>query len=440
MTDHPQESNGEARRDKRRTPPTTTPPVIGSAIPIIPPPEKPWPAPLDESAYIGPLGEYARFVEPHTEADPAAILLQSLVMFGSVIGRSAFFNISDTRHHTNIFVVIVGGTNSGKKGTACRNAITLFRDLDPEWDNRCDGGLASGEGILEAVRDTRGEDPGEPDKRLLAIESEFARTLRQFDRNGNTLSAMLRQAWDDGRLQKLTVNPIRATGAHVSAIGHITPEELLTLLTANDASNGLGNRFLWMLVRRSKILPDPQPLPAARLRELRNALADAIEHGKNAGEVFRTSAATALWTELYSTLDDDRPGIVGKLTARLHVHLMRLALIYAVSMKASHIDVIHIEAATAVVEYCLRSVEHIFGDRDADKDTSDLLQFILDNPQGISRADIGIFFSGHMRATVLTDKLNDLARRGLIRGEKQTGTGGKPREMWYPILNTEKGK
>ncbi len=46
-------------------------------------------------------------------------------------------------------------------------------------------------------------------------------------REGNTLSAIIRQAWDTGNLQvKTRNNPNRATGAHISIIGHITKDEL----------------------------------------------------------------------------------------------------------------------------------------------------------------------------------------------------------------------
>ena len=106
-------------------------------------------------------------------------------------------------------------------------------------------GLSSGEGLKWAVRDAveaheplkdRGRivgfqpvirDHGVADKRLLVIESEFAQALKVMEREGNTLSPTLRQAWDSGNLRTLTKNdPVVATDAHVSILGHITREEL----------------------------------------------------------------------------------------------------------------------------------------------------------------------------------------------------------------------
>jgi hypothetical protein len=65
-------------------------------------------------------------------------------------------------------------------------------------------------------------DQGVDDKGLLALESEFA-TLRVLGREGKTLSALIRQAWETGNLRILTKNsPARATGAHITIIGHLT--------------------------------------------------------------------------------------------------------------------------------------------------------------------------------------------------------------------------
>src|SRR5262249_43844809 len=100
-------------------------------------------------------------------------------------------------------------------------------------------------------------DPGIADKRLCIVEPEFANVLKQAERTGNTLSAMLRQAWDSGDLGTLTKNsPARATGAHVSLVGHITADELRRYLTATEQANGFANRHLWICVKRSKELPE----------------------------------------------------------------------------------------------------------------------------------------------------------------------------------------
>src|SRR5437660_378269 len=49
-----------------------------------------WLEPMASAALTGLAGEIVRTIEPHTEADPVAILLQFLVAFGNVVGRNPF--------------------------------------------------------------------------------------------------------------------------------------------------------------------------------------------------------------------------------------------------------------------------------------------------------------------------------------------------------------
>ena len=95
------------------------------------------------------------------------------------------------------------------------------------------------------------------DKRLLVVETELVSAFKVAARDGNTLSPVIRQAWETGTLRTLTRNnPLTATDAHISIIGHIPAEELLRHLTSTEIANGFANRFLWFTVRRSRLLPD----------------------------------------------------------------------------------------------------------------------------------------------------------------------------------------
>jgi len=209
---------------------------------------KPWPE-LDGAALYGLPGDVVQVFEPHTEADPVAVLANLLCAFGSVIGRGAFARVGATEHHLKLFVGLVGETAKGRKGESWGPVKVLTEGVDPGWaSERVMGGLSSGEGLIYAVRDEvrderKGEevvlDPGEPDKRLLAVEGELAGLLKVMTREGNTLSPTIRQAWDGDRPRTMTKNsPTRATGAHVSIIGHVTKAELLRHLGATEAANG----------------------------------------------------------------------------------------------------------------------------------------------------------------------------------------------------------
>ena len=84
----------------------------------------------------------------------------------------------------------------------------VIRVADENWyADRIKSGLSSGEGLIAEVRDEvrtwdakeqqyRITDRGVADKRLLIVEREFAAVLAVADRHGNTISPLVRRAWD----------------------------------------------------------------------------------------------------------------------------------------------------------------------------------------------------------------------------------------------------
>src|SRR5947208_1093109 len=100
----------------------------------------------------------------------------------------------------------------------------------------------------------------------------------------------------------------RATGAHISIIGHITRGELRRLLTEAESANGFGNRFLFLAVRRSKCLPEGGKILSENLNDLVMRLNKAIQFARNAGEVTRADGARELWRIVYPELSEGKPG------------------------------------------------------------------------------------------------------------------------------------
>jgi hypothetical protein len=227
-----------------------------------------WPAPPAPAAYHGLAGEIAAKLSPETEADPVAILSQLLVAFGAAAGRGSWFQVEATRHYPNEFLVLVGDSAKARKGSSWDRVWRLITGADPSIDKRILTGLSSGEGLIWAVRDPTATDPGATDRRLLAIEPEFASVLKATAREISTLSPTLRSAWDGRPLQLLTrTAPARASEAHISVIGHITAEELRHNTKTVELANGFLNRFVVCACRRVRLLPEGgDPRPAHRHR------------------------------------------------------------------------------------------------------------------------------------------------------------------------------
>ncbi len=96
------------------------------------------------------MGRIVSAIEPHSEADPVAILLQLLVAFGNAIGRTAYFIAEADRHYCNLFIGAVGATSKGRKRSSWPQArgpngpgdsresrhagrVTASRPDEPPW-------------------------------------------------------------------------------------------------------------------------------------------------------------------------------------------------------------------------------------------------------------------------------------------------------------------
>ena len=419
-----------------------------------------WPIPPAPAAFYGLAGDFVRIVEPHTEADPVALLTSFLIAFGNIIGRNSYFLAEADRHYTNLFSVIVGLSSKGRKGTSFGHIRHLFQQLDEAWaTDRIRSGLSSGEGLIWSVRDPiekeepireRGHvtgyqsvqtDAGESDKRLLCQEGEFAGVLRVLEREGNTLSAIIRSAWDTGTLTTLTKNsPARATNAHISVIGHITKDELLRYMTSTEAGNGFGNRFLWVCVQRARILPEGGNLTGDELAPLFDRLGHAVMFAKTASELKRDEEARALWYAVYPELSEGKPGLLGSLIGRAEAQVMRLACIYALLDCSPRIRKAHLEAALAVWRYCEDSARYIFGDSLGNPLADDLYRLLKESPNGMTRNEICNHYGRHRTAQEIAKALGMLAEHGLAYCIKDTTTGGRAAERWFAVTTPSTGE
>ena len=151
---------------------------------------------------------------------------------------------------------------------------------------------------------------GVKDKRLLVIEQEFSSPLRVMQRQGNTLAATLRDAWDGRSLQTLAKkSPCRAAEPHVSIIGHITRDELRRELTDTSAANGFGNRFLFVCAKRAQRLPEGGSLTDATLEPLAEKLKQRLAFAAGGHIIGRDDQARARWAEVYDELSEGGAGL-----------------------------------------------------------------------------------------------------------------------------------
>ncbi len=410
----------------------------------------PWPAPLGEAAFHGPLGDLVCALEPCNEADPAALLINSLVGFGSLVGADPHVRVGADLHPGRLFAALVGESSKARKGMSWGPIRDTLTEIDATWRERVMDGIASGEGLIWAVHDPikklvprkgKGEkglveelvDAGVSDKRLLISEGEFARVLKVMGRPDNTVSPVMRNAWDTGELRSLTkTSPAKASGAHICVIGHITRTELLSLLTSTEAGNGFGNRFLWVCVKRSKRLPFGGTPRTEDLTPIVADLATARQFAFTVEEIAWGEDARLLWESVYGELSEGQPGLVGALTARAEAQVLRLALIYALADCSEVICRVHLEAALEVWRYCEESATYVFGSRSGNQVADTIVAELRKRDAPVSRTEISELFKHHKSAAQIDEALALLKSLGRVSCEIQQ-TDGRPREVWHAL-------
>jgi hypothetical protein len=274
-------------------------------------------------------------------------------------------------------------------------------------------------------------DPGVSDKRLLVVEPEFASCLKLMENRESTLSAVIRNTWDGRDLRILNKNsPTKATGAHVSIIGHITAEELRRYLTATEQCNGFGNRFLWVCVQRSKELPFGGDIDPQAWDGLKNDLTAALTFAREIGRVFRDDEAQSIWGKAYGTLSEGRPGLAGAMLGRGAAHVMRLALLYALMDCSPVIRAVHLIAGLSLWDYVERSVYFLFGDSLGDPFADDVLRVLRASPEGLTRNDLMNHFGRNQSSDRIGRALGLLLQHRLARRE-DVATKGRPAEKWF---------
>jgi hypothetical protein len=421
------------------TPAAGTPPNAPSSAEAAP-----WPE-MGAAAYHGLAGEFVRFVEPQTEVDPVALLVQFLTMFGSAAGRGAYVQVERTKHYPNEFAVLVGQSAKGRKGTSEAWPSDLMRHADEHWAKNCRAGkLASGEGLVWALRDAifgivEGEpqcvDEGIEDKRLLITEGEFSAILKIAAREQNTLSDQLRDAWDGKDLHnKNKVSPCMATGAHVSIVAHTNDSDLKLFLTENAMANGFANRFMFFAVRRSKLLPFGGNVDEDAFAALAARVAELLDAARVEGRVTWSAEAAAQWDSggTYAHLSRERYGLAGNLTSRAEAHVVRLALLYALLDGKREIGLAHLEAALAVWNYAEATAYRLFGSSTGDPLADDLLRYIRGATAGIGRWELHQCIGKNTPAAKIGAALELLRSRNLARCE-MLKTTGRAAETWFPV-------
>ena len=351
--------------------------------------------------FPGLLGDIVSLCTKYSEAVPVAVAAYALSWFSAWIGPLRFVQIGDECRRLNNFMLLVGPTGMGK-GTSEYGPKKIFKQVEeclqiqfesqwqrgqttgiaefPQLDVH-EGGLSSGEGLAAAKADSlkigRDETAIEiTDKRFLIIESEFGNVLNMAERQGNTLSHVLRNGYDGKIIRPLTKRDrVCVTDPYFVLVGNITPGELCNhRQNAVMSVNGMLNRMLILWTSTTRRQPIPEPIDATSLSELSDRLMHCIMFARHnlfechyrkqnvlAKPVTLDATARQLWIDVYPKLvnlpDCEQ---VQALCRRHRLHVLILASLFALLDNRDLINSCDLSAALAWSDFSRQSVLYVY--------------------------------------------------------------------------------
>jgi hypothetical protein len=402
-----------------------------------------WLPVVDPAVFDCYLGTLATRIEPYTEADPVGVMVSLLGAAGVHVGQGPHLPIGMERHPLMVWPMLIGHTGSGRKGTAWGAAKQLLTTADTEFvAANVHSGLSSGEGLAAVfATDPNSEPVGgkgkrprllpDGDCRLLAYEPEWASVMARMKREGNTLSATLRAAWEGGNLSTLNVDARVARKGHVGILAHITPGEFKAKVSSSDMSGGTYNRFLPVAVGQSKFLHLPTPPDAELMAQLGASLAERLEQAGGYGALAFSADARDVWAGLYlefGTLPEDEHGSaqLAEFTSRAAPHCLRIAALYAALDRTPLIQPEHLASAAALVRYSIASAAAVLRPT---RELADLAAWIgAAGEQGRTRTEITTgYFKGKPPADMaaLLDRLVQADQVTTTERPRPDGKGGR---------------
>ncbi len=313
---------------------------------------------VPEAAWCDLAREYRVAVAGCTEASDNYHFACFLAVAGITFNRSVYFTMA-RRIYPNFFIAVVGGSGGARKGTAIRYAAdSLLAGADVLHMNSVD----SREGLIHRLH----EHQQKKDLRAVPcfIELEEFRALIEKSRIEGLASIVptLANLFDcPDTIEKQTVQGIGAKNPTVAMLGGADPT-WLERMKIEDLKGGMGNRILWIPGEPKPRMADP---PAPNLAAVAGALHDIRRYWTEQGvtELTWDPAAFQRWKPFYEKdlreMQSTEP-LLEVMAERMHVHCVKVAMLYAVLERSKQILLKHLDAAIHLVRFLIDSLSYIF--------------------------------------------------------------------------------
>lgn len=349
---------------------------------------------LPSICYDNMFGEYAYELNDRCEAetDPVAVMAQAFEIFGCMLDRDVFFTTEEGSVYLNDYLMVVGTSGDGRKGTAWKHAKRLF-DQEQRYADIIYGRVDSGEGLIKELDARQAAEFGGDTASMLIQDSEAAGLLSKMKIENSTLSQNLIKGWDCSAMSiAKSKDRLVVKKPYVSLIGHIQPEVLKHQLDFQMLHSGLMNRIQFIYVERVRKNMYARPMGPEYLTKYQSKL-DELFKSKPKGEIIFEDAGHRVLNDFYHS-----DGI----SERDHIHVMKNASRLAILDGRSIISRRDVDSAIAYQQYVKECRHYLLGDWGPDAEIRDdaekAVQFVKDM-KNVTRTELsGKCFRGNKTA------------------------------------------
>ena len=369
---------------------------------------------LPDSVWRGVFGDYRQaMTDGVTEAPEAFHFGALLTQIGSVIGRSAMVYASQELF-PNQYSVLVGPTGQ-QKSTAPRLAATLMPD---DCGVTIIRSLNSAEGLVQVLKERS-------PYVLINLEEMSYLFAKGRQDSSSTLMPALNQMYDSPKTAEVVTrnHPVKVDTPTVSLITGIPPDTLKESLEPYHFHSGFLNRFCFYSGESKGAISLPRK---PDLRPVASALRVLMEKGpagKTAEYELAPEAAESYdaWYLAWKGNPPESEYLVS-MEMRLPTHILKVALIYAVTEKTKGrvINRDHIEAAMAWGAGQQEIIRELFHGNPIgpSRQETRILDIVNGGGGSVSYSELHQKMGGQIRSDELTRYIDSLVKADVLRIER----------------------
>lgn len=317
------------------------------------------PPPVPQAAFYGWHREWLDLVYPTTAAAEAFHLAASTTFQAAMMGRRISVEYAGGRIFPNQYTLVVGRTGSSFKDTGHNRTIDMLnnaRDASAgsQMLRRDEFVVVRDFASREALIDTLITTPN-----VYLFSSEITTLFKNTTREstGTALLDALINAWDNppelstNSMRARTENRGTAKEPYLNIYGGTQPNRIGEYMTETMISSGLGNRLgIFMGQSRGRLARTPKLDYRESVRMYKRMQA-AIQHYPEGNELAMNDAACQRWDDWFYALPEETDELAADMRVRHPVMVQKWALMFAVADQADCIDLPHLDAAIALIEW-----------------------------------------------------------------------------------------